>query len=233
MKKVLFFMFIAGMVSIFYLSLAKADEIQLNVDAAPNAYGSSNYSTWWSNAENAIVNGTFVNMANGYNPANVGTTNFEVQDATVYSFGNLGSRLTFTYYIPDTTISDLEKTNFALSFYYQWGGVTHDYYAETYGSTWLQPSQWVNYEGGVIGNYGFAWWGAQNTNTQAELDSDLFLENLYQGNMTLEARYGAGVTSLTAYHTAAASEPSSIFLVIVALLGFAIVKRKYGTHGLH
>ncbi|NLH72999.1 MAG: hypothetical protein GX456_08095 [Verrucomicrobia bacterium] len=155
---------------------SSATEVKLFVDAAPNVYGSSEYPNWKANTYAAIYNGTFQNMANGVNPANVGTTDFEIQDEVVYSFGDLGRRLTWIYYIPGVTISDLQartgNDRLQFSLWNQWGNKPeYDFYYDCYGKTWLEPSDWnnsnkiMNYEVngqvvGVIGTAGMAWWGA-------------------------------------------------------------------------
>ncbi|MCA9444164.1 MAG: PEP-CTERM sorting domain-containing protein, partial [Candidatus Omnitrophica bacterium] len=156
-------------------------------DAAPNVYGSPDYPGWQSATFAAVANETFVNMSNGVNPANVGTTDFEIQDEVVYSFGDLGLRLTWIYWIPNTTIAELTG-KFQISLFNDWDGDVQDFYLDYYSSTWLQPSSWVEYAGGVIGTAGMAWWGAYNTNTQAELDADIAEWGLANESWTFTAR---------------------------------------------
>ena len=63
-----------------FASIASAiPAVSLYVDAAPNKYGSPDYASWETSAFAAAANGTFVNMASSYNPANAGTTNFKKQ----------------------------------------------------------------------------------------------------------------------------------------------------------
>ncbi len=78
--------------------------VSLFVDSAPNVYGSPDFPAWKANAYAAAAGGTFVNMINGINPANIGTTNFEIEDEVVYSFGDLGKRLHWIYWIPNQLI---------------------------------------------------------------------------------------------------------------------------------
>lgn len=155
---------------------SSATEVKLYVDAAPNVYGSPNYATWKAQTYAAIYDGTFKNMANGINPANIGTTDFEIQDEVVYSFGDLGRRLTWIYYIPGVTISDLQArtgdNRLQFSLWNQWGNEPeYDFYGSYYGKTWLEPSDWTNPNKimdykvngqvvGVMGLAGMAWWGA-------------------------------------------------------------------------
>lgn len=159
-------------------SMAMAN-VSLFVDAAPNVYGSPNYEPWKNAAFAGASDGTFVNMSNGINPANVGTTNFEIQDEVVYSFGDLGRRLTWIYWIPGETTTSLAG-RFEIKLENTWDGDYLDFYDYYYGSTWLEPTKWVDYDSdgdnitdGVIGTAGMAWWGANGTNTQEDLDADI------------------------------------------------------------
>jgi len=151
----------------------QASIVSIYVDAAPNVYGSPDYAPWQTATYAAVSAGTFMNMSNGVNPANVGTTDFEIQDEVVYSFGDLGKRLTWIYWIPDTTIAELQAKEFQMSLTNIWDGDVLDFYLDYYGSTWLEPTKWVEYNGGVIGTAGMAWWGAYGVNTQEALDADI------------------------------------------------------------
>jgi hypothetical protein len=91
------------------------------VDAAPNVYGSPAYAPWKTAAFAAVAAGTFVNMSNGTNPGNVGTTDFEIQDEVVYSFGDLGKRLTWIYYVAGETTASLAG-RFEISLTNTWDG---------------------------------------------------------------------------------------------------------------
>ena len=149
------------------------------VDAAPNVYGSPNYDAWKLSAFAGAAAGTFVNMANGTNLGNVGTTNFEIEDEVVYSFGDLGKRLTWIYYVAGETTDSLAG-RFQIGLTNIWDGDVQDFYLDYYGSTWLVPTKWQNYDAdgdgqtdGVIGTAGMAWWGAYGVNTQDALDADL------------------------------------------------------------
>jgi hypothetical protein len=158
---------------------AHGASVNLYVDAAPNVYGSPDYEPWKAQAFAKAADGTFVNMANSVDPANVGTTNFHLQDEVVYSFGDLGKRLTWIYWVPGETISTLEG-NFRISLENVWDGDYLDFYDYYYDETWLEPTKWIDYDAdgdgdtdGVIGTAGMAWWGAYEVNTQEALDQDL------------------------------------------------------------
>jgi hypothetical protein len=200
-----------------------AESINLYVDSAPNKYGSPLYDPWQTSAFSMASLGTFVNMANSVNPLNAGSTNFDIRDVVVYSFGDLGRRLHFVYWIPDATISALTAKNFQVSLYYDWEGETHDFYNEYYSSTWLTPASWQEYNGGVIGTAGFAWWGAYEINTPEALAADLAAWDRPQGNITFYARMDGAQSSITANHSV--PEAASLLLLGLGLLAVAGVGR--------
>jgi len=153
--------------------------VYLYVDAAPNAYGSPDYAAWQNAAFAAASTGTFVNMASSIIPCNKSTLNFEIEDEVVYSFGDLGKRLTWIYWAPGYTKADLAGS-FQISLFNTWDGEVMDFYDYYYGSTWLTPTNWVDYDvdgdgeiDGVIGVAGMAWWGAYGSNTPEALEADL------------------------------------------------------------
>jgi hypothetical protein len=196
----------------------------LYVDAAPNVYGSSDYAPWWDATKASASAGNFVNMAHSNDPNNSGTTNFDIEDIVVYSFGDLGNRLHFIYWIENETISSLLDQNFGIAMYYQWDGITYDFYHDYYSSTWITPSSWIEYNGGVIGTAGLAWVGADGINTQEALDADLTEWSKYQGDVTFQVRYGQESFNLTA-HYEPVPEPNTILLLGAGLLGLAYAFR--------
>ncbi|NMH60771.1 PEP-CTERM sorting domain-containing protein [Alteromonas ponticola] len=201
------------------LSQAHASVVSIFVDAAPNKFGSPDYSAWEANAFAAAADGTFVNMSNSLNSDNWGTTNFEIEDEVVYSFGDLGSRLTWVYFISDTTVEELDAAdNFAVSLLNTWDGEESDFYMEYYGSTWLEPGSWQNYNGGVIGTAGMAYWGAQDINTQEALDSDIAAWGAAAESWEFRVRFDDDITSLTSNRIASVPEPSGIALLAAAIL---------------
>ena len=207
---------------------AFAFDVNLYVDAAPNVYGSPDYAPWLSANYSAATSGTYVNMLSSVNPANSGTTNFEIQDEVVYSFGDLGKRLTWTYWIPGTTINAL-KDNFKISLTNIWGNDDPwDFYNYYYGSTWLEPTKWENYNDGVIGAAGMAWWGAYQINTEEALVADLAEWGSVSESWIFSAQLDGQEYSLTSHRDAVAPvpEPSTILLLGSGLAGLAFYGRK-------
>ena len=184
--------------------------VSIYVDAAPNIFGAPDYPAWEAAAYAAASAGTFVNMANSINPLNVGTTDFEIQDEVVYSFGDLGKRLTWTYWIPGETVASLAG-RFEVSLTNIWDGDVLDFYDYYYGSTWLEPTRWIDYNGGVIGTAGMAWWGAYNIDTQEALDADIAEWIFANETWIFTAKLDGVECSLESYREAIPA-PGAIFL---------------------
>ena len=148
------------MIASFALS---AQAIVVHVDSAPNVYGSPEWGPWWTQAKADVVTGTFTDMRTGVHP---GTHNIDPLDEIVYSTGDLGKRLHWIYWVPDTTISDLEG-NFEVKWVIDWGGTDYTYEGGGWAvdgpeTGWSEPSSWEAYAGGVIGSLGFAWWATDD-----------------------------------------------------------------------
>lgn len=145
-------------------------DVTLNVDSAPNVYGSPNWAPWWAAAKTDVTNGSFTNMRNGMHP---GTNYFDPLDEIVYSTGDLGKRMHFIYAIDGETTASLDG-NFQVKMSFDWDGVDYTYDWNAGGALvedapetgWVQPGSWENHsEGsfdGVIGSFGHAWWATDN-----------------------------------------------------------------------
>jgi len=143
--------------------MAQASPVELYVDSAPNVFGSPDYAPWWDATKQSVVNGTFTNLGNGTYP---GTNNIDPDDMIVHSYGDLGKRVTWIYWLEGQTVENLTG-NFEIKFRFDWDGdmLTYDW---STGATvldgaevgWVEPGSWANYEGGVIGTFGHAWWAA-------------------------------------------------------------------------
>lgn len=220
-------LFLLSFISIVLFAGA-AQALSLYVDSAPNAFGSPDYPTWQDAAFASAADGTFVNMQNGINPANVGTTDFEIQDEVVYSFGDLGKRLHWVYWLPGESLDALAGTDrFEISLFNIWDGSTLDFYDYYYGSTWLEPTKWADYDSnddgiadGVIGTAGMAWWGAYGVNTQEALDADIAAWGAVDETWIFTAKLDGVEFSITS-NRASVPEPSTLLLLGTGFAGMA------------
>ncbi len=224
----------------------------LVADTAPNAYGSPNYGPWWSQAKADVTAGTFINMRSGAHP---GTPYFEPVEEIVYSTGDLGKRLHWIYWVPNKTISELQQCNFQVNWMVDWEGKNYVYDWNAYDlveadldvngvptNGWIQPSRWEEYNGGVVGTFGFAWWAyddladplSTDANPYNETD-DADIEELaqqirqYQTHVTGYIRWNCG--SGWEYQTLrlqVVPEPGTIMLWLSGLAApaFAVMRRR-------
>jgi hypothetical protein len=210
-------------------------DVQLYADSAPNAYGSPNYAPWRAQAFSDVVAGTFTDMRNGAYP---GTHIFAPTDAIVSSVGDLGKRLTWIYWIPNMTVAQLSGMNFQVKTVMDWDGIAYTYDWNT-GATvadaanlgWIQPGSWINYNNGVIGAFGNAWWAVHGTDpeaadyytgvTQADIDSLGNEIQTYQTYWTGQVRYlDNGIYQTADLKLDVVPEPTTMIAGALLLLPF-------------
>ncbi len=210
------------LLSLLLLALCPAitlagSSISLYTDSAPNVYGSSHYDPWQADTFSSIIDGTFQNMQNGINPLNVGTTNFEIQDEVVYSFGDLGKRLYWIYNIEGETKASVAG-RLSIQLENVWDGESLDFYDYYYGESWIEPTKLYDYDAdgngtidGVIGLAGMAW--VPGT-TQESVDAAYASWGLSKETWEFTVKLDNTECSITSYRgvTPAVPAPGAILL---------------------
>lgn len=219
--------------------------VTLNVDSAPNAYGSPAWAPWWTDAKADVVAGTFINLRSASYP---GTTSIDPYDEIVYSTGDLGRRLHWIYWLPGETISGLTG-RFEVKWTIDWGGTAWTYASGGWALDapdvgWSAPLNWEAYNGGVIGSLGFAWWASDgdalpnstdgnpyNETNQADINalrSVVFLNQTYAlGQIRYRDDAGSPWTNQSIRVTVPAQD-ATMPLLALGLLTLVIAGRKKG-----
>ncbi|PWG62706.1 hypothetical protein DEM34_11180 [Spiribacter halobius] len=242
------------------LPLAAPAVVTLNVDTAPNAYGSPDWTPWWDAAKSDAAAGSFVDMRSG---AYAGTHRMTPYEEIVYSTGDLGQRLHWIYWLPGESTTSLDG-RFQVKWAFDWNGVdyTYDWSGGSYllddpAAGWTQPSSWEDYDAdgdgtddGVIGTFGFAFWATDNEAAPLDTDGNAYNEtdqadiDALAGDVREFQTYAVGQTryraGLDADWQAGASievqvvpAPAPLMLVSAGLLGLGLAGRRSaaGTRG--
>ncbi len=240
MRKIFLYSIFIALFSISYLAIADFT-VNLYVDSAPNRYGSPNWTPWWDQTKTDVVAGNFTNMRTGTYP---GTNWFDPYDEIVYSTGDLGKRIHWIYWIPGKSKEQLNNL-FQAKMVIDWNGIAYTYdwnqggilVVDNPNIGWVQPGSWENYNNGVIGSFGHAWWATDNEalpysndgnpyNETDQADIDALRAEIfkYQTYAIGKVRYRQDVNSGWEYKEIKLNvipEPGTIILMGSGLIGVA------------
>lgn len=215
---------LALVASMVFAGTTLAGPVELFVDSAPNVYGSPDWSPWWSNAKQDVVNGTFTNMRNGTYP---GTNNVNPNDFIVYSDEDLGKRVHWIYFIEGETTASITD-RFQVKYALDWDGVEYTYdngwLHDSPDAGWLTPGTWEDYDDGnrkgVIGSFGWAFWATLGKSGSGDLAQDILD---YQTYLRGAVRYREDINSdwnMTDINLTVIPLPSTL---LMALAGLGVV----------
>jgi hypothetical protein len=204
----------------------------LYVDVAPNKFApESEYNDWWGTAKLNILTGNFTNMENAHTSANIGKTKYDAEDVAVYNFGDYGTRLTFIYWLPGESFDSLTEDKFKISVNYFWDEEKYSYTKENYGTKWVTPTSWEEYNGGVFGTAGIGW--EPFATTETSLADELAYWNQNLGNIVFKTKTDSQTSTMTVRHEPVAApvpEPSTILLFGAGIAGLVGLRRRKRIH---
>ncbi|MEN6357177.1 MAG: PEP-CTERM sorting domain-containing protein [Armatimonadota bacterium] len=224
------------------VAAAQAVDVHMYIDTGPDGWNSTLFSAWTPSAFAAAANGTYTNMGGGAHP---GTTIFNAQEAIVYSTGDNGSMLLWTFWIPGKTIAALSG-NVQFRYNYDWEGTA-------YSTSWSQITTgttfpfWTEYTNssnvsGVVGTIGCSWWANDNYANPLDTGGTKYDETdaadvaaLAQEMITYQTYFGADLQvredANSAWETTsvtgqlAVPEPTSIMALLAGLGGIVGYRR--------
>jgi PEP-CTERM motif len=239
-----------GLVVAVLCTVSTASGVGFFVDTAPNVYGSPDWAPWLAQAKVDVADGSFINMRSS-NFTAAGSNWLDPYDEIVYSTGDLGRRLHWLYYLPGETVANLAG-RFEVKWVIDWGGGDWTYEGGGWAADgaevgWVEPGSWEDYDGGVFGSLGFAWWATDNEADPMDSFGTIYDETdqddvdalrqqvfSYQTFARGEYRYmESGCTEWTygEIQLDVVPEPGSIVLLSIGLLGAAGVAYRRRRNG--
>ncbi|MCE5323156.1 PEP-CTERM sorting domain-containing protein [bacterium] len=223
-------------------AVAQAMDVNLYIDTGPDGWNSTLFSAWTPSAFAAAADGTYVNMGGGAHP---GTTIFEAQEAIVFSTGDNGSMLLWTFWLPGKTAAEMAG-NIQYRYKYDWEGVdyTTDWSTLTAGTSFPAWGDYTNSSSvsGVVGTIGCSWWANDDYAEPYDTGGTIYDETdaadvaaLAQEMVTYQTYFGVDIQvredENSAWETAtlngqlAVPEPTSIMAILFGLGGIAGYRR--------
>lgn len=223
-------------------AVAQAVDVHMYIDTGPDGWNATRFAAWTPGAFAAAADGTYVNMSGGAHP---GTTIFEAPEAIVFSTGDNGSMLLWTFWIPGKTIAQLSG-NIQYRYDYDWegDGYSTSWSTLTAGTSFPSWKEYTNSSNisGVVGTIGCSWWANDNYASPLDTGGTKYDETdaadvaaLAQEMITYQTYFGADIQvredasspweMTSVYGQLAVPEPTSIMALLAGLGGIVGYRR--------
>lgn len=206
-------------------TVAQAVDVQMYIDTGPDVWNTTLFSAWTPGAYAAAADGTYVNMGGGTYP---GTTVFIAEEAIVYSWGDNGNMLLWTFWIPGKTTTELTG-NIQYRYRADWEGVEYTYGWYDIPNT-SRANAWQDYTNsanvsGVVGAIGCAWEVTGDYSDVEQLAADMYAYQTYFAadiQVREDAESSWETYTLTGQLT---PEPTGIIALLAGLCGVVSYRR--------